>query len=212
MIPTGFPESNLTLMPSPGTEDTTLPLVTHNDGTVTTSKWVLNQDELEEINRTGAVYFQVWAGRSSPPVLPHVFNPLGHIPKPSDDVTIEEQERRIASGVCPLCKCPAGFRVVKHVQITELHDWGGTVSARSTKFHVPYATCISCGVDICYQQPIEQARLKAVVELFEKHSGLKLQEGEDTGSFQHRIERELGMDRWAQILAIVQNELGDTGI
>jgi len=75
MKPINYAGFNTRLVGPGGENDPNIqPLPAHNDGRVTTSCWSFTDDELKEINRTGRIFLQVFAGISAPPIRPIIYD------------------------------------------------------------------------------------------------------------------------------------------
>lgn len=67
--PKDFPEANVVLGPPLGCEDSVVQMqVRRMDGSIV-SCWRLDQEEIEEIVRTGVVWLSVWGAHTQPPVM-----------------------------------------------------------------------------------------------------------------------------------------------
>jgi hypothetical protein len=127
MLPVDFKYRNLVLgKPSNMTDEECMALPVWTDGKKYVSKWKLNKEELEEIQREGAIYFEVH-GQSHPPIYPLVECPItGDYVKVGDKVN---------------CKV---YVAANHLLEIEGHieDRNGTLMVIVGKSIVPFYLCL----------------------------------------------------------------------
>lgn len=78
-----FKQTNLRLLPAPGTEDKVRPILCWTDGNRVISKWQLSEEEVAEVVKTKTLYIEQWASPDAqPPILGHIFSPFTEYENP----------------------------------------------------------------------------------------------------------------------------------
>jgi hypothetical protein len=209
MNPIPFPQSNKTLVPSPGTEHTTRNLQVHNDGQITTSCWTLSPAELEEVQKTGRVYLQVWAGQSSPPVCASAFNPLGDY---EAHMSEDEYNSHLMAGHCPWCGGKTGWRAFSGKTVDRLFAWEDRTGEKPLNAEVdvygPMLVCSDCGCGVYNNKPTyNPIVLETVLGMMAKFSGVHRQENEDPETYEARVKDIIGAEEHARIFCEIRKAL-----